>query len=520
MKRLPLVQLDGVSVSLAGKRILHGINWRWQPGECWAVLGANGSGKSTFLRLVAGELHPDPVDGGRRTYGLTGELSTSAVGVRERIAFVSPEQQERYLNLEWVRTGRDVLLTGFHQTDYLYQRLTAEQKAAAEKLAEELRLGPLLRRDVQTLSQGEFRRVLIARALLGKPRVLLLDEFTDGLDAAMRAALLAAVQRAADAGTSVLCATHRADELIPALRRRLVLEDGRVAVAAVCDRRGSKARRSQSAATDARGHQGRKGERGENSQLSTFNSQLSAKAGARSLEVGSWKLNVESSPSPSADPFLFRLRNVSVYLDRQPVLKNLTWTMRPGEHWAVTGPNGSGKSTFLKLLLGEQHPAVGGTIERFNETRRHTLWEIRARIGYVGPDLQTAYRDDLTVAQVVASGCFASIGLLDDVTPAQWRRVRTLLDQFVLAKLAQTPFLRLSYGQRRRVLLARALVHRPQVLLLDEPLDGLDAASLAQMRAHLGELSRQQITLLTVTHRREELPAVPFREHALAARSS
>ena len=212
MKRLPIVQLDDVCVSLAGKRILHGVNWRWRPGESWAVLGANGSGKSTFLRLVAGELHPDPVDGGRRTYGLNGEASTSAVGVRERIAFVSPEQQERYLNIEWVRTGRDVLLTGFHQTDYLYRRLTAEQKAAAKKIAEELRLGPLLRRDVQTLSQGEFRRVLIARALLGRPRVLLLDEFTDGLDAAMRATLLAAVQRTADSGTSVLLATHREED--------------------------------------------------------------------------------------------------------------------------------------------------------------------------------------------------------------------------------------------------------------------------------------------------------------------
>jgi molybdate transport system ATP-binding protein len=495
MKRLPLVQLDNVSVSLAGKRILHGLNWRWQPGECWAVLGANGSGKSTLLRLVAGELHPDPVDGGRRTYGLTGELSTSAVGVREQVAFVSPEQQERYLNIEWIRTGRDVLLTGFHQTDYLYQRLTAEQKTAAEKLAGELRLGPLLRRDVQTLSQGEFRRVLIARALLGRPCVLLLDEFTDGLDTATRGALLAAVQRAAESGTSVLCATHRADELIPALRRRLELADGRVV---------------------ANGSRGHKRERMRNVQRPTLNVQRSTGDDVRSLEDGRWKLNVESS-FPS---FLFRLRNVSVYLDRKPVLKNLTWTMRPGEHWAVTGPNGSGKSTFLKLLLGEQHPAVGGTIERFNETRRHTLWEIRARVGYVGPDLQTAYRDDLTVAQVVASGCFASIGLLDDVTPVQWRRVRTLLDQFALAGLAREKFLRLSYGQRRRVLLARALVHHPQVLLLDEPLDGLDAASLAQMRAHLGELSRQKITLLAVTHRREELPEVPFREHALAARSS
>jgi len=500
MKRLPLVQLDDVSVSLAGKRILHGVSWRWRPGESWAVLGANGSGKSTFLRLVAGELHPDPVDGGRRTYGLNGELSTSAVGVREHVAFVSPEQQERYLNLEWVRTGRDVLLTGFHQTDYLYQRLTAEQKAAAESIAGELRLGPLLRRDVQTLSQGEFRRVLIARALLGRPRVLLLDEFTDGLDATTRAALLTAVQRAAETGTSVLCATHRNDELIPTLRRRLVLEAGRVVSVRPV---GTRCRASPSAD-------------GVGASAASISGPL--REPRISLRSPRSARNGDARQRVPTDDFLFRLRNVSVYLDRQPVLKNLSWTMRPGEHWAVTGPNGSGKSTFLKLLLGERHPAVGGTIERFNEPRRHTLWEIRARVGYVGPDLQTAYRDDLTVAQVVASGCFASIGLLDDVTPAQWRRVRTLLDQFALAELAQTPFLRLSYGQRRRVLLARALVHDPQVLLLDEPLDGLDAASLAQMRGHLGDLSRRQITLVIVTHRREELPAVPFREHALAGR--
>ena len=479
----PLVQLDNVNISLSGKRILHGLTWRWRRGESWAVLGANGSGKSTFLRLVAGELHPDPVDGGRRTYGLGGEVSACAAGVREQVAFVSPEQQERYLNLEWVRTGRDVLLTGFHQTDYLYRRLTAEQLAAAGKLAAELRLGPLLRRDVQTLSQGEFRRLLIARALLGKPRLLLLDEFTDGLDAAMRATLLAAVQRAAAAGTSVLIATHRDDELLPVLHGRLMLEEGRIAT---------------------KGRREHKEERKENSPLSTFNSQPPARDGVRSLEVE--RSPVRSLRPFAANSFLFRLRNVSVYLDRKPILKNLDWEMRPGEHWAITGPNGSGKSTFLKLLLGELHPAVGGVIHRFGVPQRHTLWEIRARTGYVGPDLQTAYRDALTAREVVASGYFASLGLLDAVTRAQWRRVDEVLAQLSLSDLAREPFLHLSYGQRRRVLLARSLVHRPQVLLLDEPLDGLDADSLALMRQHLSGLGRNGAGLIVVTHRPDDLP--------------
>jgi molybdate transport system ATP-binding protein len=499
MPQLPIVQLDNVSVSLGGRRILHGLNWRWRPGECWAVQGANGSGKSTFLRLVAGELAPDPVDGGRRIYGLDGELSHSAVGVREQVAFVSPEQQERYLNMEWVRTVWDVLLTGFHQTDYLYRRLTAEQRAAARAMARELGLTPLLRRDVQTLSQGEFRRVLIARALLGKPRVLLLDEFTDGLDPAMRATLLAAVQRAAAAGTSLLCATHRTDELIPALRRKLVLEAGRVV---------------ESGATQQRSGRGIQ----ENIHRPTFNVQRSTQS-THSSAVERRQLNVGSSSLPADSAFLFRLRNASVYLDRVPVLHRVNWEMRLGEHWAITGPNGAGKSTLLKLLLGEQHPAAGGTIERFNETRRHTLWEIRAQVGYVGPDLQTAYREDLTVAQVVASGFFASVGLLDEVTVAQWARVRAMLAQACLGSLAEQNFLRLSYGQRRRVLLARALVHAPKVLLLDEPLDGLDTESIALMRRELATLGNGQVSLVVVAHRPEDLPVLPWQRLTLLPRA-
>jgi ABC-type molybdenum transport system ATPase subunit/photorepair protein PhrA len=117
----------------------------------------------------------------------------------------------------------------------------------------------------------------------------------------------------------------------------------------------------------------------------------------------------------------------------------------------------------------------------------------------------------------VASGCFASIGLLDDVTTAQWQRVRKLLSEFKLTDLAERNYLQLSYGQRRRVLLARAVVHDPQVLLLDEPLDGLDAESLARMREHLAVLAMRRVSLIVVTHRREELPALPFREHALKA---
>ena len=287
----------------------------------------------------------------------------------------------------------------------------------------------------------------------------------------------------------MLIATHREDELLPLLHGRLMLEEGRIA---------------------AKGRRERKVGREENSQPP-------ARDGVRSLEVE--RSPVRSRRPFAAEPFLFRLRNVSVYLDRKPILKNLDWEMRPGEHWALTGPNGSGKSTFLKLLLGELHPAIGGSIQRFGEPQRHTLWEIRARTGYVGPDLQTAYRDALTAREVVASGWFASIGLLDAVTRTQWRRVDEVLAQLSLSNLAREQFLHLSYGQRRRVLLARALVHRPKVLLLDEPLDGLDAESLSLMRQHLTGMGRDRMALVMITHRPEELPEMNHPTRHLVMRS-
>ena len=133
--------------------------------------------------------------------------------------------------------------------------------------------------------------------------------------------------------------------------------------------------------------------------------------------------------------------------------------------------------------------------------------------------MQTAYREDLTVAQVVASGFFASVGLLDDVTAAQWERVRAVLAQADLGPLAGQNYLRLSYGQRRRVLLARALVHEPKVLLLDEPLDGLDTDSIALMRRELAALGNGQVALIVVAHRPEDLPVLPWQRLALTPRA-
>src|SRR5262249_40941136 len=152
-------------------------------GEHWAVLGRNGSGKSTLLKLIRGELWPAPGGAGRRVYALNGEEQSSAVGIKEQFALVSPELQMRYRQQEWTLTATQVVQSGFGGGDYVYRKLTPEQIDRVLALSRQLALDPLLARNVQTLSSGELRKVLIARALVASPRVLVCDEICDGLDA-------------------------------------------------------------------------------------------------------------------------------------------------------------------------------------------------------------------------------------------------------------------------------------------------------------------------------------------------
>src|SRR5437773_3058421 len=192
----PLIRIEKADVAIGRRTILRNINWRLEPGENWAILGGNGSGKSTFLRLVCGELWPMPRRG-QRFYALDGAEQTSAIGIKERIGWVSPELQERYLQQEWTLTGRQVVQTGFRNTDFVYQKLTQEEQARAASISEFLGIKPLLDGNVQQLSTGELRKILIARALVGAPLILALDEVCDGLDASARRQLLELIERIA-----------------------------------------------------------------------------------------------------------------------------------------------------------------------------------------------------------------------------------------------------------------------------------------------------------------------------------
>jgi iron complex transport system ATP-binding protein len=206
-------------------------------------------------------------------------------------------------------------------------------------------------------------------------------------------------------------------------------------------------------------------------------------------------------------PYL-ELQAVEVWLGPRRVFDDLSLRLHRGEHTVVLGPNGSGKSSLVKLLSRELYPVVKpGSRLRIFGSETVNLWELRGRIGLVSQDLQATYVGRVRAADVVLSGFFGSVGIGRSQVPdaTQQRRVAELMEQLGLADLAERPYAQLSDGQRRRLLLARALVHAPQVLVLDEPTNGLDLRAKHQLLAILRGLARGGTTLLLVTHQIEAI---------------
>jgi iron complex transport system ATP-binding protein len=218
------------------------------------------------------------------------------------------------------------------------------------------------------------------------------------------------------------------------------------------------------------------------------------------------------------DPY-FEAEELEVWHADRRVFRTLSLRLHRGEHTVILGPNGAGKSALIRLLSRELYPVVrpGSSLRIFGSSTVN-LWELRRRIGHLSIGLQESYSPHVRGREVVLSGFFGSVGLGRSQRPSadQQRRVNELMEQLGLASLADRPFGRLSDGQRRRLLLARALVHRPELLVLDEPTNGLDLGARQQLLGWLQVLVRSGTTLLLVTHQIEAI--IPEIERAVLLR--
>jgi molybdate transport system ATP-binding protein len=460
----PLVTLDRVDVRLGGAPVLTGVSLELRAGEGLAVLGRNGSGKSTLLRLLRGEVWPHPSSAGRRLFHGPDGAWESPIGVRDRLARVAPEAQDAYVRGDWDLPVEAVIRSGFFDALWPSEAATPGQAARVREVAAALGVDHLLGRSILELSRGEGRRVLLARALAPRPEALLLDEACDGLDAAARAGLLELLSGIGRGGTALVMATHRPEEIVPEIRRAVLLEHGRIVWAG---------------ARDA----------------------LPAAPAPPRREDG------EAPPAgpARARPVLFAVRRATVLVEGRAVLREVDWTIRAGERWVVTGANGAGKSTLLRLLAGEEQPATGA-VERLGLGPRSGAEALRGRIGVVSPELQARHRLDATGAAVVLSGFAGTIGLAVEPTGVQRAAAAAAAARLGVLDLLERHVLSLSYGELRKLLLARALAPGPEVLLLDEPLAGLDPAARAWTLRVLDEAGLTGAAIVAVSHHADELP--------------
>jgi molybdate transport system ATP-binding protein len=337
-------------------------------------------------------------------------------------------------------------------------------------------LGPLLGRRVLQLSNGETQKLLLARAVLRAPRLLVLDDPFAGLDVRSRAALRDALDHLAGTGMHLVVATPRSEDLPSCVDRVLLVRDHRVAA--------ELGRRELAGLPPEEG-----GDR----------------AAAPPAPRAAAARTLRGKPG---EP-LVELTDVTVRYGTATILDRVTFQVRRGEHWAISGPNGAGKSTLLSLVLADNPQAYANRVRLFGRRRGtgESIWEVKARIGEVSPELHAHYPVATRVLDVVCSGLAGTLGLYRPCTEEELARARAWLARFGLAAEEGRRLGELSFGLQRLALVARALVADPELLVLDEPCQGLDGRGRRRViEAVDAAAASARAAILFVTHRADELP--------------
>lgn len=469
---MPLITLEQISLVREGRAVLRDISWEVGENEQWGIVGPNGSGKTLLMQIVRGRL----------PYS-SGMLSYSHRITPSYFAYVSFELHSQIIareqGLEYARNFSASEDEGTTVQQLLEDTADLREQTSTETIRT-LGLEHFLTTPLLALSNGEMRKVLLCRALLKKPRILILDEPYDGLDGESRFTLGKMIEHLPAKHVQVLLITQHREDLSASITHILGLKDGQIVL---------------------------KGPKHEVEHSSTFKDLFDV--ATRKVVPPNIPIGVSHNPNAAktADEPTAVMNDVTVSYGARVVLNKFNWTVRRNEHWAIIGPNGCGKSTLLRLISADHLQAYSNNITLFGKHRGsgESIWDIKQRIGVLSPELQILYREDLTVSQVVASGFFDSVGLYQQTTIEQKSKVQEWLK--ILDLQGDQKFSLLSYGLRRTVMLARALVKGPEMLLLDEPCQGLDKEHrqrLIELVSTIPSVTGAQI--IFVTHRRDEFP--------------
>ena len=502
------ISINECRIESARGTLLENVSWKMSSKEAWLVVGANGSGKANFLNALAG-------DGARFVPNKDGaffsnvfENSTEIISLEKAAALIEEERandESEYVEggVDHGRTARVFLCEGIlgkkirRQTNGEFE--IPEMAARLENFPEVKLCGieNILDRGLKYLSTGEIRRTYLCRALLGKKRLLILSDPFAGLDAQSRKILLDFFDGIATrqlknsceesgAFPRIILSMERFNEIPESIN--CVLEFSKNAISFCGSRREYEEILSQ--------------RQKENSDFREKN-KIEFKQTVQNLVAENSAENF-SDEKFSAEKILVEMRGVNVGWGEHRVLRDLSWTLRRGEHWLIRGPNGSGKTTFLELITGDNMQVFCNDVKIFGARRGsgETIWDIKKRLGIVSYRLHVEYRMvGQNLLGVIVSGFHDSIGLYEAASDVEIAAAKKWLALGGFSGRENEQFSNLSYGEQRAILILRASVKSPEILILDEPCHGLDENFRQKILDLLETIAESgTTTLLHVTH--------------------
>lgn len=453
-----IAKVTKLVLNKGGKILQPPISFCWEEGQHWCVTGPSGSGKTTLLKTLAGlsfASHGDIEFPGLKE--LIAERDKSE-RVNDFIGYVSQEVkvsagfyiQDLYYQRRYQAAEQDGIPT---TREVLHNALT-DEFTEYEDIAEMMNLTKLFDQPFVQLSNGQTRRLMIALALIKRPRILFLDNPYTGLDQSARISLNKYLKTLISHGVHIFIAAH--DHELPALD--FVTDVLRLQPVVKLEGRGALP------------------------------------------EI------YKSVLSPEYD-FVIDIENIKVAYGERTVLSIPRWRVKPCEHWVIQGANGAGKSTLLSLIMADHPQAYSNKIDVFGRRRGsgETIWDVKRRIGFFSSELLRYFSKLPTADEVIASGWNDITGQIKKMNGEQRDGVNALADWLGITSLLNIRIGDLSLGQQKMVLIARAMIRNPEILILDEPLQGMDAEWREHFKSRFNEFAHNR-TALYVTHDVEEIP--------------
>ncbi|MDO4430244.1 MAG: molybdate ABC transporter ATP-binding protein ModF [Lonepinella koalarum] len=471
-----VLQIQQAKFKLHKNQYLNLPHFSLQAQQFCIVVGGNGSGKTAFSLALKGDL---PIYQGHYDNQF------------RHIELLSFEKQQRILEQTFKDRNSDHVDPNYFGETVVDMLLkSAKRSELIDFYVEKLRIQKLLTRPFIQLSTGESRKVLLAQMLLSEPDLVILDEPFEGLD-------YQSVQdwkillKSLSEKMAIVLILNRFSDMAGLLPTESTDTSAKSAVdfIAVLDQQELILQGSYD----------------ELREQSLFQ-QLQYAELATEVPIPAAAIPVEKLPK-GQNPF--ELRDVRIQYGEKMILDKLSWIVEPYQHWWVKGPNGAGKSTLLSVLTGDHPQSFANDVKIFGRQRGsgETIWEIKQKIGYVSSQLHMDYRVNCPVIDVILSGFFDSIGVYQKVPEALRIKAMEWLSRLKLEKLAKIPFRSLSWGQQRLLLIARAMVKYPPILILDEPLQGLDGVNRKLVKEFIGQLVKNSETqLIFVSHQEQDAP--------------